>query len=244
MIWREDAQFEFGAGGGVGRVGGRKFQVGGVLDGQDVFVGVGGVGGFYSGRFFGVALAGLLRGGAGGKRAAQVGKVADPASGQPLSFIAGRFAASGSNGSRRVWNIKFAGAFALSVRLRTVARFLMACEMHFNGSGRGSQLFFGIFKANVFFRFPRHRWNNSTFCQRGKCLACRHASSSHQSCPDARMGGRHLGDRPDRGRKSSAASANAAPAAPSVDLLYVQAGMERTKKRVFIFPQRNVTDEK
>jgi hypothetical protein len=27
-------------------------------------------------------------------------------------------------------------------------------------------------------------------------------------------------------------------------LLYVQAGMERTKKRVFIFPQRNVTDEK
>ena len=31
MIRREDAQFEFGAGGGVGRVGGRKFQVGGVL---------------------------------------------------------------------------------------------------------------------------------------------------------------------------------------------------------------------
>src|SRR5208283_893436 len=40
MIRREDAQFEFGADGGVGRVGGRKFQVGGVLNGQDVFVGV------------------------------------------------------------------------------------------------------------------------------------------------------------------------------------------------------------
>jgi hypothetical protein len=40
----KDAQFEFGAGGGVGRVGGRKFQVGGVLDGQNVFVSVGGVG--------------------------------------------------------------------------------------------------------------------------------------------------------------------------------------------------------
>jgi len=36
MIRREDAQFEFGAGGGVGRVGGRKLQVGGVLGGQDV----------------------------------------------------------------------------------------------------------------------------------------------------------------------------------------------------------------
>jgi hypothetical protein len=35
MIRREDAQFEFGAGGGVGRVGGGKFQVGGVLDGQN-----------------------------------------------------------------------------------------------------------------------------------------------------------------------------------------------------------------
>jgi hypothetical protein len=35
MIRREEAQFEFGAGGGVGRVGGRKFQVGGVLDGQN-----------------------------------------------------------------------------------------------------------------------------------------------------------------------------------------------------------------
>jgi len=42
MIGREDAEFEFGAGGGVGRVGGREFQVGGVLDGQDVFVGIGG----------------------------------------------------------------------------------------------------------------------------------------------------------------------------------------------------------
>ena len=74
MIRREDAQFEFGAGGGVGRVGGRKFQVGGVLEGQNVFVGIGGVGGFHAGRFFGVALAGLLRGGAGGKRAAHGGK--------------------------------------------------------------------------------------------------------------------------------------------------------------------------
>ena len=59
MIRREDAQFEFGAGGGVGRVGGRKFQVGGVLDGQNVFVGVGGVGGFHAGRLFGVAPVGL-----------------------------------------------------------------------------------------------------------------------------------------------------------------------------------------
>ena len=67
MIRREDAQFEFGAGGGVGRVGGGEFQIGGVLDGQNVFVGVGGVGGFHAGRLFGVALAGLLRGGAGGK---------------------------------------------------------------------------------------------------------------------------------------------------------------------------------
>jgi hypothetical protein len=100
------------------------------------------------------------------------------------------------------------------------------------------------FLRQMFFPLSASSVNNSTFCQRGKCLACRHASSSHQSCPDARMGGRHLGDRPDRGRKSSAASANAAPAAPGVDLLYVQAGMERTKKRVFIFPQRNVTDEK
>src|ERR1035437_2781728 len=74
MIRREDAQFEFGAGGGVGRVGGRKFQVGGVLDGQNVFVGVGGVGGFHTGRLFGVALAGLLRGGAGGKRGAHGGE--------------------------------------------------------------------------------------------------------------------------------------------------------------------------
>jgi len=58
MIWWEDAQFEFGAFGGVGRVGGREFQVGGVLDGQNVFVGVV-VGGFHGGRFLGVALAGL-----------------------------------------------------------------------------------------------------------------------------------------------------------------------------------------
>jgi hypothetical protein len=74
MIRREEAQFEFGAGAGVGRVGGRKFQVSGVLDGQNMFVGVGGVGGFHAGRLFGVALAGLLRGGAGGKRAAHGGE--------------------------------------------------------------------------------------------------------------------------------------------------------------------------
>ena len=43
-----------------------------------------------------------------------------------------------------VWDITIAGAFA-PVRLRIVARFLMACEMHFNGSGRGSQLFFWNF---------------------------------------------------------------------------------------------------
>ena len=74
MIRRKDAQFEFGAGGSVGRGGGRKFQVGGVLDGQNVFVSIGGVGGFHAGRLFGVALAGLLRGGAGGKRGAHGGK--------------------------------------------------------------------------------------------------------------------------------------------------------------------------
>ena len=67
MIRREEAQPEFSAGGRVGRVGGRQFQIGGVLDGQNVFVGVGGVGGFYAGRLFGVALAGLLHLGAGGK---------------------------------------------------------------------------------------------------------------------------------------------------------------------------------
>ena len=50
MIRREDAQFEFGAFGSVRRVGGRKFQIGGVLDGQNVFVGIGGVGGFHAGR--------------------------------------------------------------------------------------------------------------------------------------------------------------------------------------------------
>jgi len=74
VIRREDAEFEFGAGGGVGRVGGRKFQVGGVLDGQNMFVGVGGIGGFHAGRLFGIALARLLRGGAGGKRAAHGGE--------------------------------------------------------------------------------------------------------------------------------------------------------------------------
>ena len=56
---REDVRFEFGAFGGVGRVCGRKFQVGGVLDGQNVFVEVGVVGGFHAVRLFGVALAGL-----------------------------------------------------------------------------------------------------------------------------------------------------------------------------------------
>ena len=66
MVRREEAQPEFGAGGGVGRVGGRQFQIGGVLDGQNVFVGIGGVGGFHTGRLFGVARAGLLRDAAGG----------------------------------------------------------------------------------------------------------------------------------------------------------------------------------
>jgi len=74
MIRREEAQPEFGAGGGVGRVGGGKFQIGRVLDGQNMFVGVGGVGVFHAGRLFGVALAGLLRGGAGGKCAAHGGE--------------------------------------------------------------------------------------------------------------------------------------------------------------------------
>ena len=70
MIRREKAQLEFRARGGIGRVGGGQFQVGRVLDGEDVFVGVGGVGGFHAGRLLGVALAGLLDGGAGGKRVA------------------------------------------------------------------------------------------------------------------------------------------------------------------------------
>jgi hypothetical protein len=74
MIRREDAQSEFGALWSVGGIGGREFQVGGVLDGQDVFVGVGGIGGFHAGRLFGVALAGLLRGGAGGECAAHGGE--------------------------------------------------------------------------------------------------------------------------------------------------------------------------
>ncbi len=74
MVRREEAQAEFGAGGGVGRVGGGQFQVGGVLDGQNVFVGFGGVGGFHAGRLFGVALAGLLDGGAGGKGGAHGGE--------------------------------------------------------------------------------------------------------------------------------------------------------------------------
>ena len=41
VIRREDVPFESDMGGGVGQLSGRKFQVGGVLDGQDVFVGVG-----------------------------------------------------------------------------------------------------------------------------------------------------------------------------------------------------------
>lgn len=75
MVRREDAQPKFGAGGRIGRIGGCKFQVAGVLDGQNMFVGIGGVGGFYGGGLFGVALAGLPRGGAGGKSAAHGDKV-------------------------------------------------------------------------------------------------------------------------------------------------------------------------
>lgn len=52
VVGREDAEQKLAAPSGVGRVGGRKFQVGGVLDGQDVFVGVGSIGGFHAGRFF------------------------------------------------------------------------------------------------------------------------------------------------------------------------------------------------
>jgi hypothetical protein len=92
MIRRKDAQSEFGAGGGVGRVGGRKFQVGGVLDGQNVFVGVSGVRGFHAGRLFGVALAGLLRGGAGGKRAAHGGEGLRFGIRPAFEFQRGRFA--------------------------------------------------------------------------------------------------------------------------------------------------------
>lgn len=70
MVRREDAQFEFGALRGVGGIEGGEFQVGGVLNGQKVFVKGGGVGGFHAGRLFGLALAGLLPGGAGGEAAA------------------------------------------------------------------------------------------------------------------------------------------------------------------------------
>lgn len=74
MIRREDAKPKFGADGRVGRVCGGIFQIAGVLNCQDMFVGVAGVGGFYGGRFHGVALAGLLRGGAGGKCSAHGGE--------------------------------------------------------------------------------------------------------------------------------------------------------------------------
>ena len=70
MIRREDAQSEFRADGRVGRVGDRIFQIAGILNGQNMFVSVADVGGFHGGRFHGVALAGFLRGGAGGKRSA------------------------------------------------------------------------------------------------------------------------------------------------------------------------------
>jgi len=47
-----------------------ELQVGGVLDGRNMVVKVGGVGVFHPGRLSGVALGGLLVFGAGGKRAA------------------------------------------------------------------------------------------------------------------------------------------------------------------------------
>lgn len=74
MIRRKAAEFEFGADGGVGRVNGRVFQVSSVLDGQDVFVGIGGIAGLHDGRLFGVALAGSLRVDAGRKGSTQSGE--------------------------------------------------------------------------------------------------------------------------------------------------------------------------
>jgi hypothetical protein len=74
VVRREGVQSEFIALGGVGGIDGREFQVSSVLDGQDVFLKVGGVGVLHRGRLFGVALAGLLGLGAGGKGSAHGGK--------------------------------------------------------------------------------------------------------------------------------------------------------------------------
>ena len=51
-VRREDAEQKFSAHAGIGGVGGRPFQVGGVLDGQQVFVKRGGVGVLLSNRVF------------------------------------------------------------------------------------------------------------------------------------------------------------------------------------------------
>lgn len=67
-------QAEFVAFGGVGGIHGGEFQVGSVLDGQNMVVKVGVVGVFHPSRLFGVPLAGLPVFGAGGKRAAHGGE--------------------------------------------------------------------------------------------------------------------------------------------------------------------------
>lgn len=50
VVGWEDAQQKFSAHSGVGRVAGRPFQIGGVLNGQNIFVKRGGVGVFGRGR--------------------------------------------------------------------------------------------------------------------------------------------------------------------------------------------------
>ena len=59
VVGRENAEEKFTAHTGVGGVGRGPLQIGGVLNGQNVFVKRGGVGGFHAGRLLGVALAGL-----------------------------------------------------------------------------------------------------------------------------------------------------------------------------------------
>ena len=63
VVRREYVQQKFAMHVGVGQVGHRPFQIGGVLDVQNVFV----AGDFHGGRLYGVALAGLLRGAWEGK---------------------------------------------------------------------------------------------------------------------------------------------------------------------------------
>src|ERR1017187_999810 len=131
MIRREDAQYEFGAGGGVGRIGGRQFQIGGVLDGQNMVVGVGGVGGLHASAFLA-----SLRSDWGSR----------PENGD-------------ANGSWPIWGIKFLRSvrvvFAqwLSLKLPSVPRFHMECERNFcKNDGGGQQV------SRQIFRLPRIRY--------------------------------------------------------------------------------------